>query len=323
VKRKITKLALAALLFVLSCPAEAQQSTKIPRIGVMFSGQTNWSDAFRQGLQNLGYIEGKNILVEYRDPQGKEQRYLDIVTELVALKVDVIVVGGLSGARAAHRATKTIPIVMAAGGDPVSAGLVASLARPGGNVTGITILGTELTGKRLELLKEALPKVSRVGVLWNPAGQSPVAAFKQTQAAAESLGLTIVSLELKRHEDLEPVLEDASRKRTDALLVVQDSVTGANLRRIAEVAAKHRLPAMYWEEAYVEAGGLMSYGPDYPELYRRAAIYVDKILKGTKPAELPVEQPTRFELVINLKAAKQIGLKIPPNVLARADKVIR
>jgi putative tryptophan/tyrosine transport system substrate-binding protein len=326
-RRRIFCFVLSALLLSLGLSAEAQQPKKVPRIGMLVSGtassQKTWLDAFRQGLNTLGYVEGQNIIIERRDPEGRPERYPELAAELARLKVDVIVTGGLTGAGAANKATTTIPIVIAAGGDPVRIGLVSSLARPGGNVTGNTALSPDLSTKALELIKEALPKVSRVAIFWNPEGSASVVAFKETEAAAPSLGLTPLSVEIRRGEDLEPAFDALGRRRAEALLIVQSNVPSANMRRIVELAAKHRLPAMYWEREFVEGGGLMSYGPSFTDLYRRAATYVDKILKGAKPADLPVEQPMKFELVINLKTAKQIGLKIPPNVLARADKVIK
>jgi putative tryptophan/tyrosine transport system substrate-binding protein len=311
----------AVILLAVAVIVEAQQPAKVPRVGMLVSGGQQRVDAFQQGLRELGYIEGKSIIIERRDPEARAEKYPELATELVRLKMDVIVTGGQTGARAAAKATKTIPIVIAAGGDPVRSGLVASLARPGGNVTGNTTLSPELSTKGLELIKEVLPKASRVAILWNPEGS--VVAFKEIEAVAPSLGLTPLSLEIRRREDLEPSFGALSQRRADALLVIQGPVPSANRKRIVELVAKHRLPAMYWEKEFVEAGGLMSYGSDYTALYRRAATYVDKILKGTKPADLPVEVPTKFELVINLKTAKQIGLTIPPNVLARADKVIK
>jgi ABC-type uncharacterized transport system substrate-binding protein len=297
---------------------------KIPRIGTLFSG-TDASqgrvDAFQRGLRELGYLQGQNII--RRNPESRAERYTELAAELVRLKVDVIVTGGLTGAGAAHNATTTIPIVIAAGGDLVRSGLVASLAHPGGNVTGNTTVSPELSTKGLELIKETLPKASRVSILWNPEGSVSSIALKEATAIAPSLGLTLLSFEIRRREDLEPAFAAAKRNRADAFLVIQSNVPGANIRHVVELAARHRFPAMYWEREFVEAGGLMSYGPSYADLYHRAATYVDKILKGAKPADLPVEQPTKFELVINLKTAKEIGLTIPPNVLARADRVIK
>src|SRR5215468_1464863 len=286
-----------------------------PRIGMLVSNgtassQRNWLNAFRQGLHELGYVEGQNIIIERRDPEGRTERYSELAAELARLKVDVLVTGGLAGAAAAHKATTTIPIVMAAGGDPVKIGLVSSLARPGGNVTGNTAISPDLSTKALELIKEVLPKVSRVAVFWNPEGSASVLAFKEAEAVAPSLGLMTLSAEIRRGEDLKPAFDSLGQRRAEALLVVQSNVPSANMKRFVELAAKHRLPAMYWEREFVEAGGLMSYGASFTALYRRAATYVDKILKGTKPADLPIEQPTKFELVINLKTAKQIGLTI-------------
>jgi len=327
-KRNLGSFALCALLFALCVSAEAQQPKKIPRIGMLVSNgtassQRNWLNAFMQGLHELGYVQGQNIIIERRDPEGRTERYSELAAELARLKVDVLVTGGLTGAGAAHKATTTIPIVIAAGGDPVRVGLVSSLARPGGNVTGNTAISPDLSTKALELIKEALPKVSRVAIFWNPEGSASVVAFKEAETVAPSLGLLPLSAEIRRGEDLKPAFDSLGQRRAEALLVLQSNVPSANMKRFVELAAKHRLPAMYWEREFVEAGGLMSYGASFTALYHRAATYVDKILKGTKPADLPVEQPTKFELVINLKTAKQIGLTIPPNVLARADKVIK
>jgi len=293
----------------------------MPKIGVLFS-QASRMESFLRGLRELGYIPGQNITILHLNPGGSEERYPQLAAELVSQKVNLIVVGGLSGARAAQKAAKSIPIVIAAGSDPVGDGLVASLSRPGGNITGNSTLSPELNAKRLELIKEILPKASTVAVLWNPIGAS-IAAFKETEAAAPSFRLTLASLQVKGQEELEPAFEKVSRGRADAILVVQNGLMSSNMSAIVKLAAKHRIPSSYWEREFVEAGGFMSYGADYAVLYRRAATYVDKILKGAKPADIPVEQPTKFEFVINLKTAKQIGVAIPPNVLARADRVIK
>jgi putative tryptophan/tyrosine transport system substrate-binding protein len=300
----------------------AQSRGEFPTIGLLFS-QESWMEDFLHGLRELGYVAGQNMTIVHRNPNGREESYPALANELVSLKVDLIVVGGLSGARAAQKATKSIPIVIAAGGDPVGSGLVTSLARPGGNITGNSTLSPELNAKRLELIKEVLPKASRIAVLWNPTGAASVAAFKEAEAVAPSLRLALTSLEVKKREDLEPAFEKISRRRADALLVVQNGLMSSNMTAIVKLAAKHRMPSSYWEREFVEAGGFMSYGADNAALYRRAAVFADKILKGAKPSDLPVEQPTKFELLFNLKTAKQIGLTIPPNVLARADKVIR
>ena len=308
--------------------AEAQQPKKIPRIGYL-SGAGDPSnpgpnvEAFRRGLQELGYIEGKNILVEYRYIEGKRDRVPSLVAELVQLKVDVLVSPNLPAIRAAKQATKTIPIVMVINWDPVAEGLIDSLARPGGNITGLSRLTRDLSGKRLELLKEVVPGISRVGVL-EDAGRAVLKAFKDYQAAGRALKIQLQSLEIRGpNPDLEGAFQAAVKSRIRALIATQITVLIPYTERIADLAIKNRLPSMFETGSFVEAGGLMSYAASDADLFRRAAIYVDKILKGAKPAELPVEQPTKFELVINLKTAKQIGLTIPPNVLARADRVIK
>ena len=324
--KKISCLALGAMLLALSLPAGAQQPVKVPRIGVLTGASPGPSanlEAFRQGLRELGYVEGKNIVVEYRYAEGKSDRLPELVSELLHLKVNVIVVSGTGPTSAAKRATSTIPIVMAQSSDPVGSGVIASLARPGGNVTGLTTIAAELSGKRLELLKEASPSVSRVAVLWDPDSPGPVVAFKETQVVAQTLGVQLQSLEARSPNDFEGAFKAATRERAGALTVLASLLTLTYRKPIVNLAAKNRLPATYPDSQFVEAGGIMSYGTDVADLWRRAATYVDKILKGAKPGDLPVEQPTKFELVINLKTAKQIGLTIPPNVLARADKVIK
>jgi putative ABC transport system substrate-binding protein len=311
--------------------ARAQQPTKIPRIGYLSNidpaRESARSEAIRLALRELGYIEGHNIAIEYRYMHGKVDRAApELAAELVRLKVDIILVaGGDIPIRAAKNATKTIPIVMTGGGsDPVEAGLVESLARPGGNVTGVTNLSRQLGGKRLELLKEAVPKVGRVAVLYDPALPSNVHEVKELlPVAGRALGLTVRSWEVRDANGLERVFSALSKERLDGLYVLSGPLMNAYQKRTAGFALKSRLPSVYNNREAVDAGGLMCYGADLADSYRRVAVYVDKILKGAKPADLPVEQPTKFELVINLKAAKQIGLTIPPNVLARADKVIR
>ena len=307
---------------------EAQQPKKVPRIGYLSplspSADSTRREGFRQGLRDLGYTEGQNINIEYRFAEGKLDRLNGLAAELVRLKVEVIVAGGGSlVARAAKNATLTIPIVVTNSADPVADGLVASLARPGGNVTGLATLQRDLSGKRLELFKETVPKVSRVAVLWNAASPEAAIFFKETQAAAGAFNIRIQSLEVRDPNDLEGAFEAATRERAQALITLPDPLTNTHQTRIVEFAAKRRLPTMFAQRPPVDAGGLMSYSPNFADLFRRAATYVDKILKGAKPADLPVEQPMKFELVINLKTAKQIGVTIPPNVLARADKVIR
>jgi len=281
-------------------------------------------EAFQQGLRDLGYIEGKNILVEYRYAEGNLDRVPSLVTELVQLKVDVLVLGSLPAIRAATQATKTIPIVMVTTVDPVATGLIDSLARPGGNITGLTRLTRQLSGKRLELLKEVVPRMSRVGVLWDPNGPGPIIAFKEYEAAARALKIQLQSLEVRGpNPDFAGAFQAAAKGRVSALINIRGTVFNRYQKQIADLAIKNRLPSMCEDSVYVEAGCLMSYATNDADQFRRAAALVDKILKGAKPADLPVEQPTKFEFIINLKAAKQIGLTIPPNVLARADRAIR
>jgi putative tryptophan/tyrosine transport system substrate-binding protein len=302
---------------------EAQQPKKVPRIGLLRAGSPpdSYVEAFRQGLRELGYIEGQNIAVEYRWAEGKPERIPDLTAELVRLKVDVIVTTGVPGGLAAKQATSTIPIVVPAINDPIGSGLVASLARPGGNVTGLSMVNPELSEKRMELLKEASPSVSRVAVLHDPAAIG--VELHPTEAAAQALGLRLQVLEVREVNDLETALAAAKKGRAGALNFLTSPFFSAHRARIVEAVAKVRLPTMYPQREFVDAGGLIAYGPSLADMFRRAATYVDKILKGTKPGDIPVEQPTKFELVINLKAAKQIGLTIPPNVLVRADKVIK
>jgi putative ABC transport system substrate-binding protein len=304
--------------------AEAQQPGKVSRIGRLASGSLASSaaldEAFRGGLRELGYTEGKNILIEYSYAEGRLERLAGLAADLVRLKMDIIVTGGRPSTRAAKRATSTIPIVMAAAGNPVGNGFVTSLARPGGNITGLTTVRSDLTGKRLELLKETASMISRVAVLWGPPAASN---FKIAEAAARLLGLELQSLEVRGPEDLEGAFRAATKERAQALVALRNPAIFNERKRIAELAIKNRLPAIYDDREFVEAGGLMSYGTNQADLYRRAATYVDRILRGAKPADLPVEQPTKFELIVNLKTAKQIGLAVPANVLARADKVIK
>src|SRR5215813_13072301 len=313
------------MLLALTCLAEAQQPKKVPRIGCQSassSGENN-EEAFRQGLRELGYVEGRNIVIEWRFAQGKPDQVPENSAELVRLKVDVIVTGGAADTRAAKEATTTIPIVMTNESDPVGTGLVASLARPGGNITGLASLSDELRGKLLELLKETLPRLSQVVALQGPGTQSSAVTLKETEVVARSLGLKLQSQVVKEPDDLNLAFEAITKARTGALIVVNGPFATAQRKRIVEFAAKSRLPAIYYRREFVEDGGLMSHNARRDDLARRAATYVDKILKGAKPADLPVEQPIKFEFIINLKAAKQIGLTIPPNVLVRADKVIK
>ena len=323
-KAKILVYALPALILATIHLADAQQPTKVPRIGYQAAGSPDENEeAFRQGLRELGYVEGQNIVIEWRFAQGKADQVPRNAAELVRLKVDVIVTGGGGDTRAAKAATSTIPIVMTNDNDPVGTGFVASLARPGGNITGLTSLSVELRGKRLELLKETLPRLSHVVALQGPGNQSSAVTLKETEIVARSLGLKLQSQVVKEPDDLNLAFEAITKARTGALMVVGGLFATAHRKPTVEFAAKSRLPAIYYRREFVEDGGLMSYDANRNDLARRAAVFVDKILKGAKPADLPVEQPMKFEIVINLKAAKQIGLTIPPNVLARADKVIK
>jgi putative tryptophan/tyrosine transport system substrate-binding protein len=323
--RKLVRSVALVTLVMCGAVAQAQQLAKVPRIGLLVPGtQSAFSirtDAFRQGLRELGYVEGQNIVIEYRYTDGKADRLPDLATELVGLKVDVIVTASIPPVLAAKKASSPTPIVFAAVNDPVAAGLVDSLAHPGGNITGLTNLSPDLDGKRLELLKEAFPKLTRVAYLWNP--DAPGTGLAGMQAAASGLGVQLQSLEARSANDFDSAFEAALRERAHALITLPSPVFITHQKRIVEFAAKNRLPAIYSFSDFVDAGGLMSYAPSLLENWRRAAIFVDKILKGTKPADLPVEQPKKFEFIINLKTAKQIGLTIPPNVLARADRVIR
>jgi ABC-type uncharacterized transport system substrate-binding protein len=309
--------------------AEAQQPGKIPRIGyVSASGDSNTPgpqvEAFRQGLRDLGYIEAKNILIEYRYVEGKLDRVPSLVAELVQLRVDILVTTFTLATRAAKQATETIPIVMVVLVDPVATGFVGSLARPGGNITGLTTLSRELGGKRLELLNEAVPGISRIAVIWDADSATGAIAFKEYEAAARALKIQLQPLEVRGpNPDLDGAFQVATKARVVALIIITNPVLLHHAKQIADLAIKNRLPSMHEGSRYIEAGGLMSYSANDVDQYRRAATYVDKILKGTKPSELPVEQPTKFELVINLKTAKQIGLTIPQSVLYRADKVIK
>jgi len=330
-KAALPSILIAVVLLALGVAAEAQQPKKVSRIGYLSQNdaatESARAEGIRQALRELGYIEGQNIATEYRYREGKLDRFSELAVELVRLKVDIIMVsGGASLILAAKNATKTIPIVMNGGGiDPVDAGLVESLARPGGNVTGITTVSRELGGKRLELLKEAVPKIARVAVLNEPTNPAIARDVKEVlPAAARALGLTVRSWEVRNADDFEKVFAALNKERGDGLYVATSGpLMRANEKRIVGFALKSRLPSMYNTRAPVDDGGLMSYGADEVERYRRVAYYVDRILKGTNPAELPVEQPTKFEFVINLKTAKQIGVTIPPELLARATKLIK
>jgi putative ABC transport system substrate-binding protein len=313
------------LTSVLAVPFTQAQQTKIPRVGLLRPGSPPdpYVDAFLQGLLALGYVEQQTIAIEYRWAEGKSARLPLLAAELVHLKVDLIVTQGELATRAVKEATSTIPIVMATSGDPVGAGLVASLSRPGGNVTGLSSVAPDLNGKQLHLLKEAVPKVSRVAILYDRTNLATVLGVKEVQVAALALGLTVQPLEVRGPDDFGPGFDAMTRERAEALVTFGDPFTITHQRRILDFAAKRRLPAISQFRDFADDGGLMSYGPNRLDMFRRAATFVDKILRGAKPADLPVEQPTKFELVINLKTAKQIGLRIPPNVLARADKVIK
>ena len=321
-KKKFVPFALAALLLAVAFPAEAQQPKKVPRIGYVDAGSPattgHRAQAFVQGLRDLGYVEGQNIVIEYRWAEGKLESLPALVEDVVRRRVDVIVSSATPAIRFAKEQTTTIPIVMAGVTDPVGVGFVTSLARPGGNITGLTHLSPDLSGKRLELLKEVVPRLLRVAVLWNPNQPGQSAAFKDTQVAAQALRVTLISMEVRNREEIERALSGMGKDHSQALFELPDPLTFFNRELITEFAAKHRLPAMYSFREYVDAGGLMSYGTSFPDLFRRAATYVDKILKGTKPAELPVEQPMKFELVINLKTAKQIGSNDPAERLSQS-----
>ena len=324
---------LALGLLVPPCTAEAQQALRVYRIGWLSAGPpppepTLGMQAFQQGLRDLGYVEGHNLVMEYRYGERKAERLREVAAELVRLPVDVLVVGGTAAIRAAQHATRTIPIVMSGSYDPVQEGFVASLARPEGNITGLSFLQAELPGKRLELLKEAVPQSTRIAVLWNPVGPgyaSRQSLLQNLTAAARALGLQLHVVEVRHADELETTFAALPQARADVLLVMEDALVFSTRlgRRLTDLAATGRLPAMYSWREHVDAGGLMAYGPSLQETYRRAATYVDKILKGAKPADLPVEQPTKFELIINLKTAKALGITIPPPLLLLADEVIQ
>jgi putative ABC transport system substrate-binding protein len=306
--------------------ARAQAPAKVPRIGFLSAHTSSdtvpWHQAFGLGLRDVGWADGKNINIEYRYAEGKSDRTPQLAADLVRLKVDVIVASVTPDALAAHKATRAIPIVIVAAGDPVALGLVESLARPGGNITGLTSMTSELGGKRLELLKEILPKLSRVAVLWNPQNAGSPSSWKEVQLAARRLGVQLHSLEVRSSNDFDKAFEDATRARAGALFIIPDPVITPNLKRIADLAASSRLPSMFHVSEFANAGGLVSYGPDRADMFRRAATFVDKILKGAKPGDLPVELPTKFELVINMKTAKSLGITIPRPILLQATRVI-
>ena len=322
---------IAGTFCLLAAPlaSEAQSPAKVPRIGVLLAGSPGANtqyvvEALGQGLRGLGYVEGRNITVEYRYSGGRLDRSVDQASQLIRLPVDVIVAPGTAVAQAARKATATIPIVIVTAGNPVGDGLIKSFARPGGNVTGLTMaVDQQIGGKLLELLKETVPTVSRVTILWNPLTAPHLLAVKETEAAARTLGLVLEPVRARRPDEIEGTFAAISRARADGLIVLADPVFLSVRARIAELATKGHLPTVHELREHVEAGGLMSYGPSLPDLFRRAAGYVDRILKGAKPADLPVERPSKFELVVNLKTAKALGLTIPPAVLARADEVIQ
>ena len=317
---------LAGSLLAVPLAAEAQQPGKVWRIGVLESAPVALNaanlEAFRQRLRELGYVERQDYAIEYRSADSRPDRFPDLAAELVRLKVDLIVTRGTTGAVAAKNATRTIPIVMATSGDPVAAGLVASLARPGGNVTGLSSINAELVGKRLGLLKEAIPGIARIAVVLNLSNPTLVTQRKQIEVAARSLGFQPQFLDVRTPEDLGRAFDTAVKQRANAVHVGLDFLAQSNLGRIVDLAAKHRLPTIYSTRDFVDAGGLMAYGVSRREMYRHAATYVDKIFKGAKPGDLPIEQPTTFEFVINLKTAKALGLTIPPSLLQQADQVI-
>jgi putative ABC transport system substrate-binding protein len=327
VSKGITCLALCALLFALCLSAEAQQTGKIYRIGYLdvssFAAVSPLLEPFRERLRELGWIEGKNVMFEYRFGDGSYIGFSQLATDLAQLKVDVIVTRATEGALAAKHATSIIPIVMASGGDPVGAGIIESLARPGANITGLSTLSPELIAKRLELLREVIPKLTRVGVLggWNPGGQRQL---KELRIAARVLELKLHEIDIKQGPDrYEIAFETAARERVNGIIMTSGATGFANRKRIVELAGKYRLPTVYPQKEYVDEGGLMSYGVSYADVFSRAAVYVDKVLKGIKPADLPVEQPRKFEFVVNLQTAKSLGLTIPPQFLIDADKVIK
>jgi len=326
VDKKFIRLATATLLLALGVPTQAQQRGEASRIGFLGNStpalEANLTGPFLEGLRDLGHIEGKNIVIEYRWAEGKYERFPALIVELVAQKVKLIVTAGTPASLAVKKAAPSTPLVMVAVGDPVGTGLIASLAKPGGNITGLTSIAADLEGKRLELLREVVPELSHIAVLWNPASPFQVVSEKEVQAAAPALRMKVQSLGVRTREEFDNAFAAILRERPGALVVLADRLFLHNRALIMDFATKHRLPGVYAYQELVEAGGLMSFGPSYPGMHRRAAYFVDRILKGTKPADLPVEAPATFELVINLKTAKALGLTVPPSVLARADRVI-
>jgi ABC-type uncharacterized transport system substrate-binding protein len=327
-RKNVIRLTLCAMLFALSYPASAQQAKKVPRIGYLSPGSLATVslnlEPFLQGLRALGYVEGKNVLIEYRYADGKPGRVSELAEELVRLKVDVLMVGGgTSTVLRVKKVVTNVPVVFALVSDPVGDGVVASLARPGGNLTGLSSASEDLVGKRLELLKETIPKLSRVAVMLDPTDPANIDSFKETEGVAKPMSVQLQKLAVRSAAELESAIRSAVNAKAGAILILPTSILTPLRKRIAELAISERLPTMFATSQYMDARGLLSYGPDHSDLSRRAATYVDKILKGAKPADLPVEQPMKFEFVINLKTAKQIGLTIPANVLARADRVIK
>jgi len=328
-KAAVSSILIVVALLTLALIAGAQQPAKIPRVGILFIGGRDQPhlEAFKQGLRERGYTEGKNIVLEYRYAEGNVDRLPSLAAELVQLKVDVIVTTSGNSARAARQATRAIPIVLTTGADPVKTGLAESLAKPGGNVTGLSIIEEDLSGKRVEILKETFPKMTRVAYLWNPVAVAYSASgnlsYDQVEKATKAVGVQLLSYKVSSFAEIKKAFADMPKVRPHALVVLQSPLMTLNSKRIVELALEQHLPGMYPSNQFAQEGGLMAYGPVIADLYRRAATYVDKILKGTKPTELPIEQPMKFELVINLKTAKQIDVTIPPNVLARADKVIK
>jgi putative tryptophan/tyrosine transport system substrate-binding protein len=315
----------AALSFLLvPLSADAQQAGRTPRVGYLTerSGTTEFEESLLKGLRDLGYVDGKNLIIEYRWAAGNAERLPAMATDLVGLKVDIIVTSGVPAAKAAKNATSTIPIVMATSGDAVADGLVASFTRPGGNVTGLSLFTRQLSGKRLEVLKEAVPDLRRAGAVFNAANPSTPPQFRETEAAGDTLGLKVLPLDVHFPEGIDAAFAEAARQKLQGVAIISDSATIAHRTQLGTAALKYRLPTIFSNKAYLQGGGLMSYGPDVVATFYRAAYYVDKILKGAKPADLPVEQPTKFELVINMKTAKALGITIPQSLLLRADEVI-
>ena len=318
---------LGAGAFAWPAMVRAQAPVQIRRIGVLStrppSDTTHWHQALREGLRDRGWIEGNNLSIEYRYAGGRRGRLPALAADLVRLRVEVIVTSVTTDALVVQKATRTIPVVMAAANDPVTSGLVESLRHPGGNITGLSQMSPEVTGKRLEMLKEIVPALSRVAVLWNPRGNAATLTWQELRLPAQKLEIKLHSLEIGSPKEIDRALEDATRARAEALFILPDPVTGTNLKRIADLAVKNRLPSIFQFSEFADAGGLLTYGPDRADMYRRAASFVDKILRGAKPADLPVERPIKFELVVNLKTAKALGLTIPPEVMVRATRVIQ